>query len=555
MSDRTSVHFETSGLQIERPLLLTSFKDLLSLLYFSYMSRRSSRKLLWVVILACILTPLLFQNCSKQNSSQNESLSTGNGTGYGGKLVALPLEPGKLCPDLTNIDSRIVVENSSAKLVREGCKDLTASEIRDLGQVANFSGDTVEISGSTYQLEALLGYGRGQRTANLLGAYAPSMSLDALPQANSVDGVALGDDYILVAFTQGPMDLSKVMNEIVVRLYMKADLDLVLKHEIRVPASSIFSLSDLKVLMGTYAFDENNAVIMAHNTNPLATDSLLIRREGDQIRFVSRNLDLGRALHVQGHSLDHNRFLLTYTPDSFGPLTTLATRVAILEGDQLTFGAPLIIGNPAKYPNGAVSLLATAIPGRFEAYQANTNYNYLSPTPITPTGEKNLVHFTVQVAGKSVSLISDASLVGSASDLLSSGLDFVGNSERSLMFFKVPEVGYMLNKLINGIYSSARTVPAFEGYFLSTMNMMGSENLNFNGRYYFRLPTSTGTRILFLESLDGDPQLFGPVLPRRRDFNVSKLFRAGDKLVLLETDYKIFDQSYDGHIRILSTPP
>lgn len=519
------------------------------------MSRQPSRRLIGFLTLALFIAPLFFQNCVHQNSSQNESLSSGNGTGYGGKLVALPLEPGNLCPDMTNITSRVVIEDSKAKLIREGCKDLSGNDIKDLGPVSYGSGDTVEVSGSIYQLEALLGYGRGQRTANLLGAYAPSMASDELPEANSVEGVALGDNYILVAFTQGPMDISKVFGEIIVRLYFKSDLQLVLKQEIRISSSVIFSLSDLKVLMGAFAFDENNAVIMAHNYSPLGTDSILIRREGDTIRLIQRTLGLGRALHLQGHPLDQSRFLLSYTPDKLGPLTTLAVRVVSLAGDNLTFGAPLVVNNPAKYPNGAVALLASLTPGQFEAYQANTNYNYLTAPPFVATGEKNLVHFSIQVAGLDVSLLSDVTMVGSAEDLLSSGLDFVGNAERALMTFRTPELGYMINKLINGIYSSPRAVPSFSGYFLSTMNMMGAENLNYQGRYYFRLPTNTGTRILFLDSLDGDPQFFGPVLPRMRDFNVSKLFRAGDKLVLLETDYKILDQSLDGYIRILSTPP
>jgi len=515
---------------------------------------------------------LLFQNCLGPTSAPGSGDGgssvplpstipqdqSGNGTGYGGKLVVELLADGSVCPDFTTVSRRIELLNSStsgpvATLIRDKCADLPPDQTVSLPAPADSEQPTVVVDGKEYQLEALLGNGRGKFVRNLAGDYAPSLASTTLPPATSIEGAPLGTDHLLVAISQQESRPSVIGSEIILYLHRKSGIGLEMRQELHVPLATTFGISDYRTLLGAFAFDDNYAVVFVRTADPFAARSLLIKRTGESIAVVDDSLALGNVRELSGHPLDADRYLLTYQTAFSAAPPRIGLRVISRQDDRLQFGAPLLVDNIAPQPTGPTSLLPTASSGVFDAYSANTNYDYGGDG--SPTGDANMIHFTVRVDGTTVSGGSDSAPFGSTTDLLASALDFVGDAANALITFKSPASGFSWAKLFGSAYQVQGQIASTAGNYVGPMNMAGASNLRVGGRSYFRLPTDTGTRIYFLDSLDSQPRLYNTAFPRAKDFNMSKLFNMGADLVLLEAETATTTKPLPGHVHVLSTPP
>lgn len=481
---------------------------------------------------------------------------SGNGTGYGGKLVVELLANGSVCPDYTTVNRRIEIVKSSASgtvatLVRDNCADLSPAQTVALpAPVQDFNTPTVVVDGKEYQVEALLGNGRGQLIQNLAGDYAPSIASANLPPASAIEGAPLGNDHFFVAITQDQGTATG--SEIILFLYRKSGVGLDVRQELHLPIATAFGLTDYRRILGAFAFDDTHAVLIVRGT-PFVARALLIKRTGDSIAVVDNSTVLGDAYFLKGQLIDSRRYLLTYKAWS-GAQNRIGLRVISLADDEhLGFGVPLVFNNIAARPTGETSLLATTTPGVFEAYTANVNYDFLGDK--SPTGEANMVRFTVQVNGTSVSGGGDLAPFGSTTDLLSSAIDCVGDAASALLSFQSPNLGFLWAALTGGAYQMHGQIASTAGSYVGPMNMLGALNLRVGGRTYFRLPSDTGTRIYYLDSLSSAPRLYNTAFPRSADFNMSRLFSMGNDLILLEAERALASAALPGHVHVLSTPP
>jgi hypothetical protein len=368
-----------------------------------------------------------------------------------------------------------------------------------------------------------------------------------LTKARFVDGVPLGDRFVLAAFCDSGTTARAGDSNFSFRLYERTNSSLELKSEVTKSIYSYLLISDFNAFHGVIPFGDTHAAILVR-TGYTDLRAILVKRTDTALSIVGETTVAGTEFQTSGHPIDMSRALLA-TRDYRNP-GRIGLRVIKLENDSLSVG-PTVWHTTPHTSGSAVAVMPVPGSSLFRVFDSQTN---TTPEAIAE-GRTNLMAFTVAVSGTNIVSGNDLAPAGNT-DPLYHGLEMVGDALNNLFVFNTYPSGLRWSRFADGIYSSGGAFGSGDFRMWTGGNFAGSKNLMVSGRPFLRTASDDGTRIYYFDQPTTAPKTYNTTYSYSSVSQNTRMFRSGEKLIMIEVGHwrPLESEIGNGRIRMLSVP-